>query len=57
MTTRENFGTFGGSWLLPFVSEEGRRDGAAPDPGNAVWRVEHGQFLTKHVGGKDAWVT
>lgn len=31
--------------------------GTAPDPGNAVWRVEHGQFIPKHVGGKDAWVT
>lgn len=31
--------------------------GTAPDPGNALWREEHGQFITKHVGGKDAWVT
>lgn len=30
MTTRENFGTFDGSWLWPFVSEEGRRDGDSP---------------------------
>lgn len=30
MIAGKNFGTFGGSWLCPFVSEEGTRDGTAP---------------------------